>query len=107
MRLIEGLGYGEIGICCGQRRKKARNQVGRQEGRIAGRRRHQRMRRGGERRMQAGERAGKTRDLVGNCLLYTSDAADERSRGDLGGRRNIKQKKKNKEETPKRGRRLK
>ena len=27
------------------------------------------------------------------CLLYTSDAADERSSGDLGGRRIIKQKK--------------
>src|SRR5678815_6156928 len=26
------------------------------------------------------------------CLLYTSDAADERSSVDLGGRRNIKQK---------------
>ena len=30
------------------------------------------------------------------CLLYTSDAADEEDRGDLGGRRNIKKKKKNK-----------
>ena len=29
-----------------------------------------------------------------NCLLYTSDAADERSSGDLGGRRIIKKKKK-------------
>ena len=28
------------------------------------------------------------------CLLYTSDAADERSSVDLGGRRLIKQKKK-------------
>ena len=28
------------------------------------------------------------------CLLYTSDAAEERSRGDLGGRRIIKNKKK-------------
>ena len=27
------------------------------------------------------------------CLLYTSDAADERSSVDLGGRRNIKKKK--------------
>ena len=33
------------------------------------------------------------RDL---CLLYTSDAADERSSVDLGGRRIIKKKKKNK-----------
>ena len=30
----------------------------------------------------------------GACLLYTSDAADERSRVDLGGRRTIKKKKK-------------
>ena len=32
------------------------------------------------------------------CLLYTSDAADERSSVDLGGRRIIKKKKKDKEE---------
>ena len=31
--------------------------------------------------------------LVGACLLYTSDAADERSSVDLGGRRIIKKKK--------------
>ena len=31
--------------------------------------------------------------LVINCLLYTSDAADERSSVDLGGRRIIKKKK--------------
>ena len=31
---------------------------------------------------------------VGICLLYTSDAADERSSVDLGGRRIIKKKKK-------------
>ena len=31
------------------------------------------------------------------CLLYTSDAADERSSVDLGGRRIIKKKKKKKE----------
>ena len=30
--------------------------------------------------------------LVGPCLLYTSDAADERSSVDLGGRRIIKKK---------------
>ena len=35
-----------------------------------------------------GERAG----LIGPCLLYTSDAADERSSVDLGGRRIIKKK---------------
>ena len=32
-----------------------------------------------------------TRDIL--CLLYTSDAADERSSVDLGGRRIIKKKK--------------
>ena len=32
-------------------------------------------------------------DQVQACLLYTSDAADERSRVDLGGRRIIKKKK--------------
>ena len=32
------------------------------------------------------------------CLLYTSDAADERSRVDLGGRRIIKKKRKSKDE---------
>ena len=30
---------------------------------------------------------------LGGCLLYTSDAADERSSVDLGGRRIIKKKK--------------
>ena len=33
-------------------------------------------------------------DLANICLLYTSDAADERSSVDLGGRRIIKKKKK-------------
>ena len=33
------------------------------------------------------------RGLVRSCLLYTSDAADERSSVDLGGRRIIKKKK--------------
>ena len=32
--------------------------------------------------------------VTGTCLLYTSDAADERSSVDLGGRRIIKKKKK-------------
>ena len=37
------------------------------------------------------------RDFLGkDCLLYTSDAADERSSVDLGGRRIIKKKKKRK-----------
>ena len=34
---------------------------------------------------------------LSSCLLYTSDAADERSSVDLGGRRIIKKKKKIKE----------
>ena len=34
----------------------------------------------------------KTRDRDERCLLYTSDAADERSSVDLGGRRIIKKK---------------
>ena len=33
---------------------------------------------------------------VGVCLLYTSDAADERSSVDLGGRRTIKKKRRKK-----------
>ena len=36
------------------------------------------------------------RDGFGGCLLYTSDAADERSSVDLGGRRIIKKRKKKK-----------
>ena len=32
-------------------------------------------------------------DSIDTCLLYTSDAADERSSVDLGGRRIIKKKK--------------
>ena len=35
--------------------------------------------------------------LRNGCLLYTSDAADERSSVDLGGRRIIKKKKKHKQ----------
>ena len=34
-----------------------------------------------------------TVQMVGACLLYTSDAADERSSVDLGGRRILKKKK--------------
>ena len=34
-----------------------------------------------------------TFELIDSCLLYTSDAADERSSVDLGGRRIIKKKK--------------
>ena len=33
---------------------------------------------------------GPATDMTGTCLLYTSDAADERSSVDLGGRRIIK-----------------
>ena len=39
------------------------------------------------------------------CLLYTSDAADERSSVDLGGRRIIKKKKKQKNSKPARAQR--
>ena len=35
-----------------------------------------------------------TPGIVGDCLLYTSDAADERSSGDPGGRRILKKKNK-------------
>ena len=38
-----------------------------------------------------------TGSMSGVCLLYTSDAADERSSVDLGGRRIIKKKKRNQE----------
>ena len=40
-----------------------------------------------------GPRGEKSRALRRDCLLYTSDAADERSSVDLGGRRIIKKKK--------------
>ena len=36
---------------------------------------------------------GRVNDQFRSCLLYTSDAADERSSVDLGGRRIIKKKK--------------
>ena len=39
--------------------------------------------------------------LFKSCLLYTSDAADERSSVDLGGRRIIKKKKKKKQKKKK------
>ena len=38
-------------------------------------------------------------DLPKGCLLYTSDAADERSSVDLGGRRIIKKKKRQEKQT--------
>ena len=40
-----------------------------------------------------GEDQGTPLTVSGACLLYTSDAADERSSVDLGGRRIIKKKK--------------
>ena len=43
--------------------------------------------------MAAEETAGEVADIARPCLLYTSDAADERSSVDLGGRRIIKKKK--------------
>ena len=39
--------------------------------------------------------------MTRNCLLYTSDAADERSSVDLGGRRIIKKKKQTKQKKTK------
>ena len=42
--------------------------------------------------------SGGMRGMSGGCLLYTSDAADERSSVDLGGRRIIKKKKTMKDE---------
>ena len=41
-------------------------------------------------------RLGIEDSLMGGCLLYTSDAADERSSVDLGGRRIITKKKRRK-----------
>ena len=40
------------------------------------------------------QNSGVTQYYIYACLLYTSDAADERSSVDLGGRRIIKKKKK-------------
>ena len=45
-------------------------------------------------RKEAGQVAFMRHHHHGFCLLYTSDAADERSSVDLGGRRIIKKKKK-------------
>mgnify|MGYP003376503949 CR=1 FL=1 len=42
--------------------------------------------------LRAGLRLFDTAEVYGTCLLYTSDAADERSSVDLGGRRIIKKK---------------
>ena len=44
-------------------------------------------------RIEIAHLAAKVDAQVRNCLLYTSDAADERSSVDLGGRRIIKKKK--------------
>ena len=46
-------------------------------------------------------RAGAAAEAVGDCLLYTSDAADERSSVDLGGRRIITKKKQEKKQKKK------
>ena len=43
--------------------------------------------------------AGDALTVANACLLYTSDAADERSSVDLGGRRSINKKKKKKDES--------
>ena len=52
-------------------------------------------------RVQRRRLLGQAADQIGVCLLYTSDAADERSSVDLGGRRIIKKKT---DEIQKRGR---
>ena len=44
-------------------------------------------------KLKQGRAVGDIAALGDNCLLYTSDAADERSSVDLGGRRIIKKKK--------------
>ena len=49
-----------------------------------------------EERLKAILRDDSDKSLLSTCLLYTSDAADERSSVDLGGRRIIKKKKKKK-----------
>ena len=41
---------------------------------------------------QLADHGGDTAEVAWACLLYTSDAADERSSVDLGGRRIIKKK---------------
>ena len=48
---------------------------------------------GGQRHRHPGSPGRTVGRRAGNCLLYTSDAADERSSVDLGGRRIIKKKK--------------
>ena len=52
---------------------------------------------GGTIQFQMDKKPNLNKGLATDCLLYTSDAADERSSVDLGGRRIIK-KKKNKEQ---------
>ena len=47
----------------------------------------------GRRADRVGDGGSGDGDQLGVCLLYTSDAADERSSVDLGGRRIIKKKK--------------
>ena len=47
-----------------------------------------------------GDKQNVIKETIQSCLLYTSDAADERSSVDLGGRRIIKKKKKKKKERP-------
>ena len=49
----------------------------------------------GEERLGRAPLHGQGLERLGVCLLYTSDAADERSSVDLGGRRCIKKKKTN------------
>ena len=64
VRLVEGLGHRKLGVGGVQRGGQALDQVGGQEGRVAGRGDDQRMSGARERRMQAGERAGEAADVV-------------------------------------------
>ena len=78
--LVRSRGLGDVYKKQGQQSARAVEDVAEQHG-VAG----------------EGRRAGRPGAAgVGDCLLYTSDAADGRSRVDIGGRR-IRKKKKKKE----------
>src|SRR5664279_3946313 len=78
LRMVEGrIEAGDLR----QRRMQARHRFDRQDGMRLMQRR------------QRNERAQSRDDICIDCLLYTSDAADEEDSVDLGGRRIIKKKK--------------
>ena len=82
--LVRSRGLGDVYKRQGPGNRTGECVHGGQEGRYSGRHGP-----GGRRRLAAFRR----RRRIRCCLLYTSDAADERSRGDLGGPRLIKKKK--------------